>query len=66
MTQFSKVETLSLEDIIDDELLQTINQIGYSRIPIAQTKEEKTVIGVFLTKSLVGYSAKDETIMKAF
>lgn len=66
MTKFDKVDLLSLEDVIDEDLLKSINEIGYSRIPICQKKDEREIIAVFLTKSLVGYNPKNQTIAEAF
>lgn len=66
MTPIQNIQTLPLNSTLDEELLSQIASIGYSRIPLSQTAEEKTIIGIFLTKSLVGYLPVNETILQAF
>lgn len=65
VTKFKRVQNLSLDSILDVKLLESIKKIGYSRIPICQVSTERSVIGIFLTKSLVGYTAIGETILQA-
>ena len=42
-----------------------LKQIGYSRIPISYSANQKSVFGILLTKSLVGYTVRNETIKEA-
>jgi CBS domain containing-hemolysin-like protein len=65
MTSFNHVTCLPLDATLDESLLETIKKRGYSRIPLCQHENEKTVIGIFLTKSLVGYTACGESIISA-
>ena len=57
--------TLDLNSILDEDLLSKIKKIGFSRIPISYDHEGNLLVGVFLTKSLVSYIPKDETIAQA-
>ena len=65
MKDFMNVAVLPMTSILDDKLLNKIKEIGYSRIPVCQSAEDKRVVGIFLTKSLVGYKICDETIREA-
>lgn len=65
MTKFDNVVCLNLGQTLDENLLNEIKTSGYSRIPISLSSEQKTVIGIFLTKSLLGYKLCDETIAQA-
>lgn len=51
--------------ILDDENLNRIKKIGFSRIPVSFTKDQTSIFGVLLTKSLVGYEACNETLKEA-
>lgn len=65
MTKINHVTSLPLDAILDQQLLARIKQFGYSRIPLCQVQNEKIIIGIFLTKSLVGYEPIGESIIAA-
>jgi CBS domain containing-hemolysin-like protein len=65
MTDMTDVVTYKLNQQLNKELLEEIKVLGYSRVPISQDDDQKTAIGIFLTKSLVGYTACGETILDA-
>lgn len=66
MTKLNKVDILSLDEVLDKDLLQQFHNVGYSRIPISQSRTDNQIIAIFLTKSLVGYECCNETIKEAF
>jgi CBS domain containing-hemolysin-like protein len=39
--------------------------VGFSRIPISYSANQKSVFGIMLMKSLVGYTIRNETIREA-
>lgn len=59
MTKIDKVKVLSMETRLDSYLVALIRQLGFSRVPISYSSDKKTVFGVLLAKSLVGYKIKD-------
>jgi len=65
MTNIIYTTCLPLDSVLDEQLLTDIKKRGFSRIPLSQHDEEKSVIAIFLTKSLVGYTACGETIIEA-
>jgi len=66
MTDFSKVYVLPMDTVLTQKKVHQIKQIGFSRIPLCQDKDDKTVVAIFLTKSLVGYDECGETIRQAY
>jgi CBS domain containing-hemolysin-like protein len=66
MTKMSKVDVLSMDEVLDKDLLKQFHEVGYSRIPISQSRTDNQIIAIFLTKSLVGYECCNETIREAF
>lgn len=62
MTAFDKVFVLPMDSIIDEKLIEVIKNLGFSRVPVCQSRELKQVFGVFQTKTLVGYTPCGETI----
>jgi CBS domain containing-hemolysin-like protein len=49
--------------VLDQKTCQTIRDLGFSRIPLCQDADDRTVVAIFLTKSLVSYDECGETIM---
>ena len=55
MTSISKVRfTLTMETILNEEMLIRIKQNGFSRIPIIKDGDNNLIVAVLLTKSLIG------------
>lgn len=65
MTAMDKVQVLSGDLVIDQLLINKIKLIGFSRIPISLYSDKKTIFGILLTKSLVGYKFSNQTIKQA-
>ena len=65
MTGIEKVQILTLDTILSHTTLENIRRIGFSRIPVSFTADKKTIFGILLAKSLVGYNVKNQTIRKA-
>lgn len=62
-TPIEKVKTLSMDTILDDDRIQQIKNMGFSRIPISFDRENfNKIIGVLLAKSLIGLAPSDKTI----
>ena len=64
MTSFDKVELiLSLDQVMTKELLLKIKDNGFSRIPVKTNQNTRFIIGVLLSKSLIGIDvSKNKTI----
>jgi len=54
MTPLEKVAMFSDEEIIDISFMKKIQDLGYSRFPIYRGKNQRDIIGMLLTKKLVG------------
>lgn len=65
MSTIVKVVIIHVDMVLDEDTLQTLKGIGFSRIPISYSKNEKSIFGVLLMKSLVGYTMRNETIRQA-
>ena len=60
MTSFDKVELiLSLDQVMTKELLLKIKDNGFSRIPVKTNQNTRFIIGVLLSKSLIGLDVSD-------
>ena len=55
MTGIDKVQILTLDTILSYAMLEKIRQNGFSRVPVSFTPDKKTIFGILLAKSLVGY-----------
>lgn len=53
MTPLNKVSRLYLDTVLTESTLRNIFELGFSRIPIAHSKEHPLIIGILLTKSLL-------------
>ena len=64
MTSVAKINfTLEMDTALTSDVLQYIRDIGYSRIPIVENGDKNKIIGVLLTKSLIGVnSSKGKTV----
>ena len=52
-----------MDTILDDDRIQQIKQMGFSRIPITFDKDNSNkIIGVLLAKSLIGLAPSDKSI----
>lgn len=64
MTPMKDVFTLSINDIMNEELVNKILSAGYSRIPIHSGDQESNFIGMLLTKKLITYDPEDALPVK--
>ena len=55
MTGIDKVQILTLDTILSYAMLEKIRKNGFSRVPVSFTPDKKTIFGILLAKSLVGY-----------
>jgi|LauGreDrversion4_2_1035121.scaffolds.fasta_scaffold59378_5 CBS domain containing-hemolysin-like protein len=62
MSTIVKVVIVHMDTVLNDETLENLKLIGYSRIPISYSANQKSVFGIMLMKSLVGYTVRNETI----
>lgn len=58
MTPYDQVATISDEDVVDEEFIQKINSLGYSRFPVHKGTNKHQIIGILIVKKLL--SAKLE------
>jgi len=65
MSTILNVIIVHMDTILDENTLEKLKEIGFSRIPISYTKNEKSIFGILLMKSLVGYTVRNETIREA-
>ncbi len=61
----SKIVGVHMDTVLNDDTLDNLKQIGFSRIPISYSANQKSVFGIMLMKSLVGYTVRNETIKEA-
>ncbi|KKY25485.1 hypothetical protein UCRPC4_g01749 [Phaeomoniella chlamydospora] len=68
MTPIKDAFTLSVDDILDDRLIDYIISQGYSRIPIYRwtPNGEKDFIAMLLTRTLIKYDPRDEKRVRDF
>ncbi|KAI9314164.1 hypothetical protein BX666DRAFT_1862814 [Dichotomocladium elegans] len=59
MTPISNAFTLSVNDILDEALVDKILTAGYSRIPVHAVDEKTNFVGMLLTKHLITYDPED-------
>jgi CBS domain containing-hemolysin-like protein len=62
LTPIYKVTSLYLDTKINAETIKKIEQIGFSRIPVAFSEEYPVIIGILLVKSLIVIEHKGVTI----
>ena len=61
MKRINKVFMISCDTIMDENLIKKILKKNYSRIPIYYgSLDKKLVIGILLTKSLIGVNVADK------
>lgn len=56
-----KVDMLSSSQILNREVIEIIDQIGHSRLPVFRENNEKDIIGCFLVKRLMSVNPDIET-----
>jgi CBS domain containing-hemolysin-like protein len=56
------VTELYLDTKINSETIKKIEQIGFSRIPVAFSEENPVIVGILLVKSLIVIEHKGVTI----
>ncbi|KAF1998491.1 DUF21-domain-containing protein [Amniculicola lignicola CBS 123094] len=66
MTPMDDVFTLSEDAILNEEMMDTIQSAGYSRIPIHSAINEKDWVGMLLVKMLITYDPEDALPVKDF
>ncbi|CDS10379.1 hypothetical protein LRAMOSA03055 [Lichtheimia ramosa] len=59
MTPIRDVFILSVDDILNEALVDKILTAGYSRIPVHAAGEETNFVGMLLTKRLITYDPED-------
>ncbi|KAH6568416.1 hypothetical protein BASA83_003820 [Batrachochytrium salamandrivorans] len=65
MTKLSDVFMLPLSAKLDLETMQTITQAGHSRVPVYDTDNRHTVIGVVLVKQLIVFDPEQQIPVKS-
>jgi CBS domain containing-hemolysin-like protein len=65
MSKIVGVVIVHMNTVLNDDTLDNLKQIGFSRIPISYSANQKSVFGIMLMKSLVGYTVRNETIKEA-
>jgi CBS domain containing-hemolysin-like protein len=53
LTPIQRVTKLYLGTVLDYKMLRLINDLGYSRIPVALSEENPIIISILLVKSLI-------------
>ncbi|ORX44594.1 DUF21-domain-containing protein [Hesseltinella vesiculosa] len=64
MTPIDDVFTLSTDDILNEEVVDTILSHGYSRIPVHAPQDPLNFVGMLLTKRLITYDPEDALPVK--
>ncbi|EED23113.1 DUF21 and CBS domain protein (Mam3), putative [Talaromyces stipitatus ATCC 10500] len=59
MTPMDDVFTMSVDTVLDEEMMDLILSQGYSRIPIHATDNEHNFVGMLLVKMLITYDPED-------
>jgi metal transporter CNNM len=62
----NKVDMLSSSQIINREIIEIIDQIGHSRLPVFRSDDEKDIIGFFLVKKLMSVNPDESTLLSKF
>lgn len=65
-TMISKVEMLYLDTLFDAGTVEKITQAGFSRIPVAYSKQYPVIVGVILVKKLLSVEIKGEAIASLY
>lgn len=67
MTKIGKVTfTISMETVLDNKVLNSIRENGFSRIPICKEGNRNQIIAFLLTKSLVGIDTHNKTVQQLY
>ena len=62
MTEKKRVQSISVDTVLDGENLERIRNIGFSRIPLILSTEHPYVVGILMAKSLIGTVPSENTI----
>ena len=66
MTPMDDVFTLSLDDVLDQEMMDDILLRGYSRIPVHHPDSDGNFVGMLLVKMLITYDPEDAKPVREF
>jgi metal transporter CNNM len=66
MTPMEDVFTLSLDDVLDEEMMDDILSRGYSRIPVHHPDKNENFVGMLLVKMLITYDPEDAKPVREF
>lgn len=66
MTPMADVFTMSSDRILDEETIEEILQLGFSRIPIHVPNEPTNFIGMLLVRTLITYDPEDAFPISSF
>lgn len=62
MTEVKKIQSLSIETVMNKRNLLRIRNIGFSRIPLIMSDENPLIVGILMAKSLIGLEPSDTTL----
>jgi metal transporter CNNM len=66
MTPMDDVFTLSLDDVLDEEMMDDLSSRGYSRVPVHHPDNNENFIGMLLVKMLITYDPEDARPVREF
>ena len=66
MTPMDDVFTMSLDTVLDEDMMDTILTAGYSRIPIHAPDSPSNFVGMLLVKILIAYDPEDARPVSEF
>ena len=66
MTEMKDVFVLSVDDILDEETMDEILAMGYSRIPVHANHNPNDFVGMLLVKMLITYDPEDAKPVRDF
>lgn len=66
MTPIAKVFTLPSNEVLDEKMVETIFNAGYSRIPIHLPGEPHNFVGMLLVRILISYDPEDALPVSSF
>jgi len=59
ITPYERVFTLSIDTILDKDVIDLIKLKGYSRIPVFYGDNNSFILGVLIVKSLIGLNVEN-------
>lgn len=66
MTPIDEVNMVNQSQVFDDIGIKAVLKTGHSRLPVFKDTNRKDIVGIFLTKSLVGVDGDDGLTMASF